>query len=136
MFLLITVHRACVWGYSIVQHDVFTLGIICFLCPRASWLTSLHPSWEIGNVIILLCMLNGSVYWEHTWTCFQTEIEVFCFLKLLSIFLINLHKSAIYDFWEAFYYKKNSFVLLLHTYLLTVLQKCDFTSLIVVVLDL
>lgn len=51
--------------------------------------------------------------------------------------LLFMHKSNLaLWFTRSIFIVETCFVLLLHTYLLIVLQNCDFTSLIVVVLDL
>lgn len=103
MSLLSTVHSACVWGYSIVQHDVSTLGMICYLYQRASLWTSLNTSWEIEKVFH--CKFNCSIFWEHTRACFQTsslrhfllflDWTVGKSLKWLNRNLLFMHKSII-----------------------------------------
>lgn len=92
-----------------------------------------------------LCKLNCSISWEHTWALSLRHFFVCLFLdwtagkslKQLNINLLFMHKSVIaLWFIRSIFIVETCFVLLMHTYLLIVLQNCDFTSLIVVVLDL
>lgn len=98
-----------------------------FNCVCLITLYSANKLWLVFKWGLRLLFFSPFSFWTELLANFKTDLTEICYLCINQL----LH----YDLQEAFYCRIR-FVFLLHTYLLIVLQNCDFTSLIVVVLDL